>query len=161
MRTIYADGSSLGNPGRGGWAFLVIDDERKLIWEFGGSREDVTNNQMELEALIQALAQIQKSKSTGKVEIKLDSEYVLKGATIWSKNWVKNNWIKADKKPVLNKAEWQLIVQLLEEADEAGFVITFTHVYGHTGEIWNERVDQIAKAKAKKEEIYLRQSEKI
>jgi ribonuclease HI len=161
MRTIYADGSSLGNPGRGGWAFLVIDDERKLVWEFGGGRDAVTNNQMELEALIQALAQIQKSKTTGKVEIKLDSEYVLKGATIWYKNWVKNNWVKADKKPVLNKEQWLLIVQLLEEAKEAGFEFSFTHVYGHTGEIWNERVDEIAKAKAKKEDTDLRQGERI
>jgi ribonuclease HI len=161
MRTIYADGSSLGNPGKGGWAFLVIDNDRGLVWEFGGGREGVTNNQMELEALIQALAQIQKSKTIGKIEIKLDSEYVLKGATIWYKNWIKNNWIKADKKPVLNKEQWALIVGLMEEAKEAGFEFTFTHVYGHTGEIWNERVDEIAKAKAKGEDIVLRSGDRI
>lgn len=153
---MYADGSSLGNPGKGGWAFLVIDVARNLIWEFGGREDGVTNNQMELRAMLESLLQLHKSKHTGEVEFRLDSQYVIKGVTEWSKGWVKNGWKTANKKDVLNKDLWIKILEAKYYLEAKGFKINFQHVFGHTGEAWNERVDEIAKATAQNIDIKLR-----
>lgn len=160
-KIVYADGSSLGNPGRGGWAFLVIDADRKLVWEFGGRGDSVTNNQMELRALVETLSQLSESKFVGEVEIRLDSEYVRKGVTEWSKGWIKNGWKTSQKKDVLNKDYWVTILNLVGRLESAGYKFTWTHVYGHTGEIWNERVDEIARGMAANIEVVLKKGEGI
>jgi ribonuclease HI len=168
--TIYADGSSLGNPGAGGWGVLILQKslDGKVVGktELGGGEKYTTNNKMELQALIEVLKFLQQttpSNSTEfttpskegesmqnlKVELRLDSQYVINGATVWCKNWIKNNWIKSDKKPVLNKEYWIEIISLLKNM-EGKVQIKWTHVYGHTGEEGNERVDVIAKSWAKK-----------
>lgn len=160
-KIVYADGSSLGNPGKGGWAFLVMDVARNLIWEFGGREDGVTNNQMELRAMLESLLQLHKSKHIGEVEFRLDSQYVIKGVTEWSKGWVKNGWKTANKKDVLNKDLWVKILEAKHYLEAKGFEIEFTHVFGHTGERWNERVDEIAKSMAEKLKIDLKAGECI
>lgn len=160
-KIVYADGSSLGNPGKGGWAFLVMDVARNLIWEFGGREDGVTNNQMELRAMLESLLQLHKSKHIGEVEFRLDSQYVIKGVTEWSKGWVKNGWKTANKKDVLNKDLWVKILEAKHYLEAKGFEIKFTHVFGHTGERWNERVDEIAKSMAEKLKIDLKAGERI
>ncbi len=155
-KIIYCDGSSLGNPGSGGWGVLMIDNISKKISELGGGEDMTTNNKMELKALIESLKKILTLNISENIELRLDSEYVIKGATIWTKGWVKNNWIKSDKKPVLNKEYWQEILEILKQIEGKNVKMKWTHVYGHTGEVGNERVDVIAKSFAGKNPVKLK-----
>lgn len=164
MKIIYCDGSSLGNPGPAGYGVVAIDTEKKLVWEFGGASKKATNNQMELAGCISALKLILKSFNNKKdeeqkFELRLDSKYVIQGATEWSKGWLKNGWKNAQKKDVLNKEYWQEILKLKNEIEARNIKIFWTHVYGHTGETWNERCDVIAKSMASGEKITLRKGE--
>ena len=84
MIKIYTDGSCIGNPGKGGWAAIIINDGKKT--EIKGSKKDTTNNQMELLAPIKALKKIPKGS---KVQIFTDSKYVKSGITEWINNWKK------------------------------------------------------------------------
>jgi len=58
MIRIYTDGSCIGNPGKGGWAAIILSGGKKT--EIKGSEKDTTNNQMELLAPIEALKKSQK-----------------------------------------------------------------------------------------------------
>lgn len=158
-KIIYSDGSSLGNPGRGGYAVVALDTEKSLVWEYGGAERNATNNQMELLACLTALEIILKSKSDH-FELRLDSQYVVKGITEWSKGWLKNNWKNAQKKPVVNKEMWIKILELIKEINGRGIKLKWTHVYGHNGEEWNERCDEIARGLAGGEDVRLRKGEK-
>ncbi len=115
---IYTDGSALGNPGRGGYAFLVLDKKDSSIKEFGGFADFATNNQMELTALLEALIFASKIKTPRNINIHLDSDYVRNGITLWIHNWKKNNWKTAGKKDVLNKELWQKIDQAMIDAEK-------------------------------------------
>ena len=84
--TIYTDGSSRGNPGPGGWAAIILSE--KGTRELGGREDHTTNNRMEMKAAIEGL----KSVPTGsKVLVYADSEYVVKGITLWIKGWIAKN----------------------------------------------------------------------
>jgi len=87
MIKIYTDGSCIGNPGQGGWAAIILDNEKKTVIK--GNKKDTTNNQMELLAPIKALKKIPKGS---KVQIFTDSKYVKSGITEWIYNWKKNGW---------------------------------------------------------------------
>jgi len=141
MIKIWTDGSCLGNPGPGGWAFIATDGDK--IAERSGGEKDTTNNKMELTAVIRALAATQKNHDT--VEIHTDSQYVKNGMQLWIKNWKKNGWKTADKKPVKNKELWQ---QLDELADKVK--IHWHWVRGHDGNEMNERCDELARIAAEK-----------
>ena len=168
-KIIYCDGSSLGNPGPAGFGVVAIDTDLKKVWEYGGSTELATNNQMELAGCIFALKLILKSKTppnlplerggTEQYELRLDSKYVIQGATEWSKGWVKNNWKNAQKKPVSNKEYWVEILKLMEEINAKKIQIKWTHIFGHNGEEWNERCDEIARGCAGGEKLILRKGE--
>lgn len=101
MIEIYTDGACSGNPGPGGWGFVIIDG--KHTKSFSGSEDDTTNNRMELTAAIKAIESIDKNES---IILHTDSTYVQKGITEWIINWKKNNWISSTKKPVANKDLW-------------------------------------------------------
>ena len=134
---IYTDGSSRGNPGPGGWAAVIIfDDREEKIKEIGGREENTTNNKMEMTAAIESLGM---TKENSEIEIYTDSEYLMKGITIWIHNWQKNNWKTKDKKDVLNKDLW---LSLLEETSKRN--VSWKKVAGHSGDKWNERCDEIA-----------------
>lgn len=137
---IYTDGSSLGNPGPGGWGVVVVDEE-KIIKELGGYSKDTTNNRMELTGAIEALKYISARKVLAHVVIHTDSAYVLGGVTSWINNWEKNGWRTANKKPVLNKELWQELVAL---SRELGNKISWQKVKGHSGHIYNDKADEIA-----------------
>jgi ribonuclease HI len=165
-KIIYCDGSSLGNPGPAGFGVVAIDSQRKLVWEYGGGFKKATNNQMELAACIFSLKLILKSVGEeisrgGEFELRLDSKYVIQGATVWSKGWLKNGWKNAQKKEVLNKEYWQEILGLISEIETKRIKLVWTHVYGHTGETWNERCDEIAKGMASGENLVLKKGEKF
>ena len=134
MIKIYTDGSCLGNPGNGGWAAIIVEDEKKT--HIKGSKRDTTNNQMELLAPIKALKKIPKGS---KVQIFTDSKYVKSGITVWIHNWKKNGWKTANKQPVKNKELW-VELDLMNNA----FDIKWSWVKGHSGHEQNEIADQLA-----------------
>ena len=132
--TLYTDGACSGNPGAGGWAYVL--DYRGVQKQNSGGSKETTNNQMELTAVIQGL---QALKEPCAVELYTDSKYVLEGATKWLSGWQENGWKKADKKPVLNVELWQELVPELERHK-----ITWHWVKGHAGNPLNELVDTLA-----------------
>jgi ribonuclease HI len=139
MIKIWTDGSCLGNPGVGGWAFVATDGDR--VAQRSGGEECTTNNRMELTAVVNALSSI-KNRT---VEIHTDSQYVKNGMQLWMKNWKKNGWKTADKKPVKNQDLWMRLDALAAE-----FNITWVWVRGHCGNEMNERADTLARNAAEK-----------
>lgn len=132
--TVYADGASSGNPGNGGWAFIVSDG--KNVEEFGAGEKNVTNNQMEMKAFLEALSVLPDGADA---KFFLDSKYVIEGSSKWIFGWMKNNWKTKTGDEVKNKELWQEIFGLLQ-----GKNIEYTLVPGHSGVPANERVDVIA-----------------
>ncbi len=138
MLKIWTDGSCLGNPGPGGWAFLATDG--KNIAERSGGEKNTTNNRMELMAVLRALTAARRHSA---VEIHTDSQYVKNGMMSWMKNWKRNNWRTADKKPVKNQDLWMALDEISSNTD-----IHWVWVKGHAGEEFNERVDTLARTAA-------------
>lgn len=143
---IYTDGSSLGNPGPGGYGVVVVEGN-KIVKEFGGYEKQTTNNRMELMAVIEALEYTIRHYKGSKVSICADSAYVLGGVTTWIHNWEKNGWKTANKKPVLNQDLWQGLIALVRNFEGT---ILWEKVKGHNGHIHNERADFVATSYASK-----------
>ncbi len=137
---IYTDGSSLGNPGRGGWGTVIVENT-KIINELGNFDKDTTNNRMELQAAIEALKYINKEYKESTVTIHADSAYVLGGITNWIFGWEKNGWKTSKKDPVLNQDLWE---QLIREVRDFKGKIIWQKVKGHSGHVYNDRADEIA-----------------
>jgi len=131
---IYTDGACKGNPGPGGWGALLRykGNEKELS---GGERE-TTNNRMELMAVIRALESL---KRPSEVLITTDSQYVMKGITEWIKNWKRNGWRTAAKKPVKNADLWQELDSFVKQHQ-----VKWAWVKGHSGHAENERADDLA-----------------
>ena len=138
MIKIYTDGSCLGNPGFGGWAAIIFLNDKKI--KIKGKKRNTTNNQMELMAPIKALKKIPVGE---KVQIYTDSRYVKMGITEWIESWKKNDWKTSGKKKVKNKDLWKELDRLSKK-----YQIKWLWVKGHSGDITNEEVDQLAKEAA-------------
>lgn len=138
MLKIWTDGSCLGNPGAGGWGFVATDGVHTA--ERSGGESNTTNNRMELTAVIRALSA---AKNHSELEIHTDSQYVKNGMLSWIKNWKRNNWRTADKKPVKNQDLWQQLDELSSTKK-----IHWFWVRGHNGDEMNERVDLLARTAA-------------
>ncbi|MFA6397430.1 MAG: viroplasmin family protein [Candidatus Paceibacterota bacterium] len=139
--TIFTDGSSLGNPGPGGFGAIICDSEKNKINELGGMEKHTTNNRMEIRAVVEALLYLGNKK--GDVLIYIDSAYVLNGITSWIYGWEKNNWITKDKNEVLNKDLWQELSLVNKKRLKLG-KIKWEKIKGHSGVDGNERADVIA-----------------
>ncbi|CAE7863452.1 rnhA [Symbiodinium necroappetens] len=133
---LFTDGACSGNPGPGGWAYILKHPASGKVVEFAGAEARTTNNRMELTAVIQGLRHI---KEPAKVEIYSDSKYVLEGLESWLDNWIKRGWKTASKKPVKNEELWRDLDELRKIHD-----LTFHWVRGHDGHPENERCDQLA-----------------
>ena len=131
---IFCDGSCLGNPGPGGWGAIVRHSGKEF--ELSGGKKNSTNNEMEMTAVIESLKSL---PSKAKVTITTDSQYVIKGATEWMKNWIKNGWKTAAKKPVKNRLLWEEINSLVNKHS-----VKWEWIRGHTGHPENERADVLA-----------------
>lgn len=142
---VYTDGGCHGNPGVGGWACVIIDGENEKI--LSGGEEHTTNNRMELSAAINALSAISENSTWRASQIKIfsDSQYVKNGITSWIKNWKKNGWKTAAKKPVLNQDLWQKLDSLC-----AALNVEWTWVKGHAGNKYNEMCDALCQKEMKK-----------
>jgi len=129
----------LRNPGAGGWAAVLLYKEHRK--EISGGEANSTNNRMEMLAVIEALKTVKKSDA--EILIYTDSKYVMEGITKWIFNWKKNNWKTADKKPVKNLELWQAL-----DAETSKHRIKWQWVKGHSGNHFNEIVDELAKKAA-------------
>ncbi len=138
MIEIYTDGSCLGNPGNGGWAFLIYNNG--IISSRSGYVQNATNNQMELTAAIKAIEFL---KNENEFIINTDSNYLKNGITSWILNWKKNNWETSSKKPVKNKNLWTVLDQL-----NSSKKIQWNWVKAHNVNELNNQVDQLARRSA-------------
>jgi len=139
---IYTDGACIGNPGPGGWAAIIIMDNKKS--EIFGGEKLTTNNRMELTAAIKALEycakQEQKQLSLKQIKIYTDSTYLKEGITVWIKNWEKNNWKTADKQNVKNVDLWKKLKELAAFNE-----IEWNCIKGHAKNPMNDLADKLAK----------------
>jgi ribonuclease HI len=132
---IYTDGSCLGNPGKGGWAAVIIENSSEK--EISGSEKESTNNRMELTAAINALSEIEQNK---KIKVYTDSKYLKDGIEKWIKNWKSNNWKNSQKKEVKNKDLWMKLDTIISKKE-----ITWNWVKAHSINQYNNRVDVLAR----------------
>jgi len=133
---IWTDGGCKPNPGPGGWAAILAFGG--AIRELSGAEADTTNNRMELTA---AAAALEALKRPCAIILHTDSEYVKNGITRWHTGWVRKNWRTAAGDPVKNMDLWR---RLLDAAKP--HTIDWRWVRGHSGNIMNERADQLATA---------------
>ena len=146
---IYTDGAAKGNPGPGGWGAIIADETH--VAEFGGGEAHTTNNRMELNAVLEALA-FAKKYTDARITLYVDSQYVINGATLWGQAWIKRGWVTKQKEPVLNRDLWEPLLSLVDSFKEH---LEWHNVGGHIGIPGNERVDAIADCFARGEETNL------
>ncbi|MEG1751962.1 MAG: ribonuclease HI [Clostridia bacterium] len=133
---IYTDGACSNNPGPGGWAYVLMQNNQTEV--NCGGQLNTTNNQMELMGVIEALKNI---KTPSKINIFCDSAYVVNSfLNNWHAKWVANGWLNAEKKPVLNKTLWEELLKLSEK-----HFITWTKVKGHSSNELNNKCDYFAR----------------
>ena len=138
---LITDGACLGNPGPGGWAYILRFGEHTR--EMSGSEKHTTNNRMELTAAIEGLRSL---KQPCKVEVITDSEYLKNGITTWIHGWKRNGWKTAAKKPVVNQDLWMDLEQATDGHD-----IHWTWTKGHANHEDNNRCDELATAAAREQ----------
>ena len=136
---IFTDGACSGNPGKGGWAAIILDGSKQSI--LSGSENNTTNNRMELMAPIMALKKVKKNSE---ITIYTDSKYVKDWITEWIKKWKLNNWKSASKKPVKNKDLWVKLDDTCKKHK-----INWKWVKAHAGNKMNNLVDKLAVLKTK------------
>lgn len=133
---LFTDGACSGNPGPGGWGFLLRHPKSGKAVERSGGEHETTNNRMELTAVIEGLAALTRPSV---VDLYSDSQYVLKGLKEWMAGWKRKGWKTASKQPVKNVDLWKQLDTLKDEHE-----IRFHWVKGHAGHPENERVDELA-----------------
>lgn len=140
---IFCDGSSIPNPGVGGWGVVVYDNGQELRIAFGGDPQ-TTNNQMELTGLLNAIEQAKALSDNPAVTIWCDSQYSVNGANDWRHKWKRNGWKKspAATEHVKNADLWKAIDEALSNTASSGISIKW--VKGHADIAGNERADQLA-----------------
>jgi ribonuclease HI len=150
MIYVYTDGGCSGNPGPGGWAYVIINanlfgiaddnaDGDADSLENWGAEKSTTNNRMELQAVIAALEALSRTDPGSEITVHTDSQYVQKGITVWIKDWKSRGWKTSGKQAVKNQDLWQKLDTL-----SGGFPITWVWVKGHAGNKYNERCDLLA-----------------
>ena len=132
MIEVYTDGACKGNPGPGGFGWVVPDGP----WGNGAEAES-TNQRMELMAVLDALRNLE-----GRVEVVSDSTYVVNCFRDgWWKGWLKRGWKNSKKEPVANRDLWEPLIELYREREDE---LTFRWVKGHNGDEWNDVADRLA-----------------
>ena len=138
---LFTDGACSGNPGPGGWAYILQHPASGKVLDGSGAERATTNNRMEMTAAIEGLAIL---KKTCRVELVTDSEYVGKGLRDWSPKWKANGWRRKEGKtfkPVVNVDLWQKLDEVASR-----HTVTVTIVLGHNGHPENEACDRMAVA---------------
>ena len=139
---IYTDGACVGNPGPGGWAAIIIKENKKK--ELFGGEKLTTNNRMELTAAIRGLEYCHSEEgeqpSLKEIKIYTDSIYLKEGITVWIEKWEKNNWKTSDKKNVKNIDLWKKLKELTKPIR-----VEWCWIKGHSGDPMNDLADKLAK----------------
>ncbi len=137
---VYTDGACRGNPGPGGWAWAVPEGPYA-----SGAEAHTTNQRMEIMAALQALRTLSR-EGHDEIDVVSDSTYVVKCFTDgWWKGWQRRGWKNTQNKPVANRDLWEPLLALALSPD---LRVTFRWVKGHSGDRWNDRVDELATAAA-------------
>ena len=136
---VYTDGACSGNPGKGGWAAVILDGKSQT--SISGSEKKTTNNRMELLAPIMALKKI---KNKSEIIIYTDSRYVKDGITEWIKKWKLNNWKSSNKKPIKNKDLWVKLENSCKKHN-----VSWKWVKAHAENKYNNLVDELAVSETK------------
>ena len=127
---VYTDGACSGNPGPGGWAWVIPGGRYR-----SGSERHTTNQRMELAAVLDAASTLE-----GPLEVVSDSTYVVNCfRDRWWEGWVRRGWVNSKKKPVANRDLWEPLVNIYRARP-----ITFRWVKGHGGNKWNDAADRLA-----------------
>jgi ribonuclease HI len=134
--TVYTDGACRGNPGRGGWAWAVPSGR------FASGAEPATTNQrMEITAALEALRTLT-ADGASDVDVVSDSTYVVNCfKDRWWQGWQRRNWKNSQNKPVANRDLWEPLIELAVSSESN---VTWRWVKGHSGDPWNDRVDELA-----------------
>jgi ribonuclease HI len=138
---LFTDGACSGNPGPGGWAFILRHPASGKTMERSGAERETTNNRMELSAAVRGLEAL---KRPSQVELFTDSVYVGKGISEWLPKWKANGWRRKERNklvPIANEPLWRKLDALL-----AKHRVKYTRVAGHSGHVENDRVDELAVA---------------
>ena len=129
-REVYTDGACSGNPGPGGWGWVMPEE----LWA-SGSENPSTNQRMELMAVLHAV-----SRLDGPLEIVSDSTYVVNCfRDEWWRGWERRGWRNSQKKDVANQDLWKPLIAAYKDSD-----VMFTWVKGHAGNRWNDEADRLA-----------------
>ena len=136
---LFTDGACSGNPGPGGWAYVLRDLASGKEQEASGYVPDTTNNRMELQAAIEGL---QALNTACHVELFTDSVYVGKGIQEWMAGWKSRGWKRKEKGRLVaikNQDLWMALDLLLDQHE-----LKYTRVAGHSGHEENDRCDYLA-----------------
>lgn len=137
----YTDGACKGNPGVGGWGYVIVDGGEVLAERFGHEPR-TTNNRMELQAVLELLH----SDYKGVKAVYTDSSYVHIGISQWMHGWKRNGWITSTGSAVKNSDLWKQIYKLWPKH------MTIHKVKGHSNDKWNEYADALANKGARNED---------
>jgi ribonuclease HI len=136
---LFTDGACSGNPGPGGWAYILRHPGTGRETKNSGAEPATTNNRMELTAVVEGLKQL---KRPTVVELVTDSKYVGTGLSEWLPRWKQQGWKRKEKGklvPVKNEDVWRELDRLA-----SAHTIRFTYVAGHSGHAENEECDRLA-----------------
>ncbi len=136
---LFTDGACSGNPGPGGWAFILRHPRTGKSLQRSGAERETTNNRMELQAVIEGLSALRRPS---RVRLVTDSVYVGKGLSQWLPNWKASGWRRREGKrlvPIKNEDQWRELDRLCAIHD-----VEFVHVAGHSGHPENEECDRLA-----------------
>jgi ribonuclease HI len=133
---LFTDGACSGNPGPGGWAYLLRHPATGKEVEASGGERETTNNRMELRAAIEGLSAL---KVPSTVDLYSDSQYVLNGLREWMAEWKTRGWRTAARKPVKNRDLWERLDELIARHE-----VRFHWIRGHSEHPENERCDVLA-----------------
>ena len=141
---IYTDGSSIGNPGPGGYGLIMEWVGKNLIKEFSKGFIETTNNRMELLAVIIGLELLKKEGFD--VIVFSDSKYVVDAVKKkWLFEWEKNNFKKKK-----NVDLWKRFLVVYKKHN-----IKFEWIKGHNNHPQNERCDFLAVEAANSNKLFV------
>ncbi|MFM8698169.1 MAG: ribonuclease HI [Phycisphaerales bacterium] len=135
---LFTDGACSGNPGPGGWGYILRGEGIDGETVGSGGDSATTNNRMELTAVLEGLARV---PDDGDVVLVTDSEYCVKGLRDWLDGWKRRGWRKADKSPVMNRDLWERL-----DAQRVRLRIEPRWIRGHDEHPENERSERLAVA---------------
>lgn len=138
---IYTDGATSNNGyagARGGWAYVLIDENEQVVAHGMGYYLNATNNICELLAIINACKAV--GDKPGPHTVYSDSSYCINCyKQQWYKKWIKNGWINSSNRPVANRDLWEELIPYFENSN-----FDFQKVKGHASDEWNNYVDKMA-----------------